>query len=101
MQTLWTVFQSFAAVTHAPMNGPEDAADRSRQENFRMQLYWIPAGCAQHPRRVSAISFLSRYRESKNEELFKIVTGNAADMIALVDTKGRRLRNSCQWAGAK
>jgi diguanylate cyclase (GGDEF)-like protein/PAS domain S-box-containing protein len=30
----------------------------------------------------------------KKEELFKIVTENAADMIALVDVKGRRLYNS-------
>ena len=35
------------------------------------------------------------YRESKNkEELFQIVAENAADMIALVDVKGRRLYNS-------
>jgi diguanylate cyclase (GGDEF)-like protein/PAS domain S-box-containing protein len=34
-------------------------------------------------------------RESKKrEELFQIVTENAADMIALVDVKGRRLYNS-------
>jgi diguanylate cyclase (GGDEF)-like protein/PAS domain S-box-containing protein len=34
-------------------------------------------------------------RESKHrEELFQIVTENAADMIALVDVKGRRLYNS-------
>src|ERR1700723_1719767 len=30
----------------------------------------------------------------KREELFQIVTENAADMIALVDTKGKRLYNS-------
>src|SRR6266496_3936442 len=30
----------------------------------------------------------------KREELFRIVTENAADMIALVDVKGRRLYNS-------
>src|SRR5208283_1905161 len=30
----------------------------------------------------------------KHEELFQIVTENAADMIALVDVKGRRLYNS-------
>src|SRR5712671_4670611 len=30
----------------------------------------------------------------KREELFRIVTENAADMIALVDMKGRRLYNS-------
>src|SRR5580704_11010581 len=29
-----------------------------------------------------------------NEEIFRIVTENAADMIALVDVKGRRLYNS-------
>jgi diguanylate cyclase (GGDEF)-like protein/PAS domain S-box-containing protein len=35
------------------------------------------------------------HRESKKrEELFQIVTENAADMIALVDLKGRRLYNS-------
>jgi diguanylate cyclase (GGDEF)-like protein/PAS domain S-box-containing protein len=35
------------------------------------------------------------YRESKTkEELFRAVTENAADMIALVDVKGRRLYNS-------
>jgi PAS domain S-box-containing protein len=35
------------------------------------------------------------HRESKQrEELFKIVTENAADMIALVDVKGHRLYNS-------
>ncbi len=31
---------------------------------------------------------------AKREELFRIVTQNAADMIALVDVKGRRLYNS-------
>jgi diguanylate cyclase (GGDEF)-like protein/PAS domain S-box-containing protein len=35
------------------------------------------------------------HRESKKrEELFQVVTENAADMIALVDVKGRRLYNS-------
>jgi PAS domain S-box-containing protein len=35
------------------------------------------------------------HRETeKREELFKIVTENAADMIALVDVKGHRLYNS-------
>jgi PAS domain-containing protein len=34
-------------------------------------------------------------RSSRNrDELFQIVTENAADMIALVDMKGRRLYNS-------
>jgi len=33
-------------------------------------------------------------RAKKRDELFRIITENAADMIALVDTKGRRLYNS-------
>src|ERR1700724_4495145 len=33
-------------------------------------------------------------KSKKREELFQIVTENAADMIALVDVKGRRLYNS-------
>ena len=39
---------------------------------------------------------LHRFRQqlAKREELFRIVAENAADMIALVDTKGRRLYNS-------
>ena len=36
----------------------------------------------------------SRQLAAKREELFRIVTENAADMIALVDVKGRRLYNS-------
>jgi diguanylate cyclase (GGDEF)-like protein/PAS domain S-box-containing protein len=35
-----------------------------------------------------------RKRTVQREELFRIVTENAADMIALVDVKGRRLYNS-------
>ena len=35
-----------------------------------------------------------RQDSKKREELFQIVTENAADMIALVDVKGRRLYNS-------
>lgn len=65
-----------------------------------MQLYWTP------PAALSILVVYQQYRfyrvhpESKrNEELFKLVTENAADMIALGDMKGRRLRNSCQWGG--
>jgi len=53
---------------------------------------------------LGALAILSGYqqfriyrirRESKKrEELFQIVTENAADMIALVDVKGHRLYNS-------
>ena len=40
--------------------------------------------------------FIQRIRRDarKREEIFRIVTENAADMIALVDMKGRRLYNS-------
>jgi diguanylate cyclase (GGDEF)-like protein/PAS domain S-box-containing protein len=38
--------------------------------------------------------YLARRESKQREELFKIVTENAADMIALVDVKGRRLYNS-------
>jgi diguanylate cyclase (GGDEF)-like protein/PAS domain S-box-containing protein len=38
--------------------------------------------------------FRARGESKKRDELFQIVTENAADMIALVDVKGRRLYNS-------
>jgi diguanylate cyclase (GGDEF)-like protein/PAS domain S-box-containing protein len=38
--------------------------------------------------------YLARRESKQREELFKIVTENAADMIALVDVKGGRLYNS-------
>lgn len=38
--------------------------------------------------------FVIHRKCSKQEEIFQVVTENAADMIALVDTKGRRLYNS-------
>jgi diguanylate cyclase (GGDEF)-like protein/PAS domain S-box-containing protein len=38
--------------------------------------------------------YSERRRSRNREELFQIVTENAADMIALVDMKGRRLYNS-------
>src|ERR1700758_1206539 len=60
-----------------------------------LQSYWIPIG---------ALIVLGVYQQFRlyrvqrsnhsREELFKIVTENAADMIALVDVKGRRLYNS-------
>lgn len=53
---------------------------------------------------LGALAILAAYQElriyrvrqesKKREELFQIVTENAADMIALVDVKGRRLYNS-------
>jgi diguanylate cyclase (GGDEF)-like protein/PAS domain S-box-containing protein len=38
--------------------------------------------------------YLVRRRSRNREELFRIITENAADMIALVDVKGHRLYNS-------
>jgi PAS domain-containing protein len=39
------------------------------------------------------------HRRSRNrEELFRIITENAADMIALVNVKGRRLYNSPSYS---
>ena len=38
--------------------------------------------------------YLAHRRSQQREALFRIITENAADMIALVDTKGRRLYNS-------
>jgi hypothetical protein len=37
--------------------------------------------------------YLAGWVSKQREELFQIVTENAADMIALVDVKGRRLYN--------
>jgi diguanylate cyclase (GGDEF)-like protein/PAS domain S-box-containing protein len=60
-----------------------------------LQWFWMPLG---------ALTILVIYQQCqiywihrasrKREELFQIVTENAADMIALVDVKGRRLYNS-------
>lgn len=57
--------------------------------------FWIPLGV------LVALVVYQQFRmyqirrdAKKNEELFRIVTENAADMIALVDVKGRRLYNS-------
>jgi diguanylate cyclase (GGDEF)-like protein/PAS domain S-box-containing protein len=60
-----------------------------------LQWFWIP---------LAALTALALYQQFRiyqihkasrtHEELFKIVTENAADMIALVDMKGRRLYNS-------
>jgi len=38
--------------------------------------------------------YLAHRLSRKREELFRIITENAADMIALVNVKGRRLYNS-------
>jgi diguanylate cyclase (GGDEF)-like protein/PAS domain S-box-containing protein len=60
-----------------------------------LQWFWIPLGTLAVVVIYQQFRIYQIHRESKkNEELFKIVTENAADMIALVDVKGRRLYNS-------
>ncbi len=60
-----------------------------------LQWFWIPLGALAVLAIYQQFRIYQIHRESKrNEELFQIVTENAADMIALVDVKGRRLYNS-------
>src|ERR1700687_3899174 len=59
-----------------------------------LQWFWIPAALAILVI-YQQIRIYMIHRDSRTkEELFQIVTENAADMIALVDVKGRRLYNS-------
>ncbi|HLZ43654.1 MAG TPA: EAL domain-containing protein [Candidatus Sulfotelmatobacter sp.] len=62
---------------------------------MHLEWYWIPLGT------LCLLALYQQFRiykvecdAKKREELFQIVTENAADMIALVDVKGRRLYNS-------
>src|ERR1700691_3548150 len=56
---------------------------------------WIALGTLSLLGIYEEIRIYRIHRESKKrEELFQIVTENAADMIALVDVKGKRLYNS-------
>src|SRR5437588_12060641 len=55
---------------------------------------WVAVGLAVAAVGQQLAIYLIRRRAKKREELFQIVTENAADMIALVDVKGRRLYNS-------
>lgn len=60
-----------------------------------LQWFWIPLGALAILALYQQFRIYQIHRESKkNAELFQIVTENAADMIALVDMKGRRLYNS-------
>ena len=60
-----------------------------------LQWFWVPLGALAILVIYQQVRIYQIHRESKKkEELFKIVTENAADMIALVDVKGRRLYNS-------
>src|SRR5450755_2351663 len=59
------------------------------------QWQWIALGVLAVLVLYQQIRMFGVERESRHrEELFKIVTENAADMIALVDVKGNRLYNS-------
>ena len=60
-----------------------------------LQWFWIPLTVLLVVVIYQQLRIYQIHREAKkNEELFQIVTENAADMIALVDVKGRRLYNS-------
>jgi diguanylate cyclase (GGDEF)-like protein/PAS domain S-box-containing protein len=59
-----------------------------------LQWFWIPAALIILVAYQQFRIYLIHRESKKNEELFQIVTENAADMIALVDVKGRRLNNS-------
>jgi diguanylate cyclase (GGDEF)-like protein/PAS domain S-box-containing protein len=60
-----------------------------------LQWFWIPLGVLAAVVIYQQFRIYQIHREAKkHEELFQIVTENAADMIALVDVKGRRLYNS-------
>jgi diguanylate cyclase (GGDEF)-like protein/PAS domain S-box-containing protein len=60
-----------------------------------LSWFWIPIGALTLLVVYLRLRINKIHRESRRkEELFQIVTENAADMIALVDVKGRRLYNS-------
>jgi hypothetical protein len=53
------------------------------------QWFWIPLGALAVLALYQQVRIYQIHRESRRkEELFQIVTENAADMIALVDVKG-------------
>ena len=59
------------------------------------QWYWFPLAILMLLALYQQFRIYRIHKNSLNrEELFQIVTENAADMIALVDVKGRRLYNS-------
>jgi PAS domain S-box-containing protein len=59
------------------------------------QWFWIPPGALAVLALYQEVRIYQIHRESKRkEELFQMVTENAADMIALLDVKGRQLYNS-------
>jgi diguanylate cyclase (GGDEF)-like protein/PAS domain S-box-containing protein len=65
------------------------------EEHMRLQWFWVPLAALALLVIFQQFRLYWFHRESKKrEELFRVVTENAADMIALVDMKGRRLYNS-------
>jgi len=78
---------------------PPGIADISLEDEPSNQMMlpwnWIPLGALPILVIYQQIRMYRIQREArKREELFQIVTENAADMIALVDVKGHRLYNS-------
>src|ERR1700685_4416080 len=60
-----------------------------------LQWFWIPLGGLVVVVLYQQFRIYQIHSEARTkEELFRIFTENAADMIALVDVKGRRLYNS-------
>ncbi len=60
-----------------------------------LEWYWLAIGASAVTVVCEELRILKIHRDCRrNDEIFKIVTENAADMIALVDVKGRRLYNS-------
>jgi diguanylate cyclase (GGDEF)-like protein/PAS domain S-box-containing protein len=60
-----------------------------------LQWFWIPLSALTALVIYQQFRIYQIHRESRRkEELFQIIAENAADMIALVDVKGRRLYNS-------
>ena len=60
-----------------------------------LESIWISLGALALLVLYQQLRIYQMHRDAKNrEELFQIVTENAADMIALVDVKGKRLYNS-------
>jgi PAS domain S-box-containing protein len=73
-----------------------NSADISPEEScMPLQWSWIALGAFVLLVVGQQFRIIQIHRNAKKrEELFQIVTENAADMIALVDVKGRRLYNS-------
>jgi len=81
---------------------PPVCAPRTRR--LRHMAMFIPAAWTLNGKLLAAVAlvaviqqfwiYLAHRLSRKREELFRIITENAADMIALVNVKGRRLYNS-------